>query len=143
MVNHLAARLLGARDGLAVGIAGDFHGDLAIGNLSEGLPDDLDRLEKFPATDGATGVRIAFGARNRLDEEVVNSMITLLAHVLRHAAGPEHRTDAAEVISFLFREHADAAEPRLPRAVIEEHPGDVPQILLDFVQVFQNSLDGF
>src|ERR1039458_6276678 len=96
MVNHLAARLLGARDGLAVGIAGDFHGDLAIGNLREGLPDDLDRLEKFPATDGATGVRIAFGARNRLDGDVLERGITLLAHVLRHAAGPEHRTRSEE-----------------------------------------------
>ena len=33
MVNHFAARLLGAGDGFAGGIAGDFHSDFAIGNF--------------------------------------------------------------------------------------------------------------
>jgi hypothetical protein len=120
MINHLAARLLGARDGLAIGIAGDFHGDLAVGNLREGLPDDFHRLEQFFAAHGATGVGIAFGARDRHDVDILERGVTLVAHVLRHATGPQCGADAAQIPSFLFGKHAHAAEPCLYRAVIEK-----------------------
>ena len=67
VINHLAARLLGARDDFAIGIAGDFHGDFAGGHLRQRLADEVDGLEQFLAADGAAGVGIAFGARDRLE----------------------------------------------------------------------------
>ena len=142
MVNHLAARLFGARDGLAVGIAGDFHVDFAVGNFGEGLPDDFHGLEQFIAAHGATGVAIAFSARDRFDLNILERGVTECAHVLHHATAPQCGADAAEILSFLFRKHAHTAEPCFHRAVIEKNFGDIPQLLLDHVHLFENVLDG-
>ena len=127
--------MLGAGDDFAVGVSGDFDGNFAGGNFRQGLADEPGGLEKLVAAHGAAGIGIALGAGDGVDKQVLERGVTEGAHVLRHAAGAEGRADAAEVVGFLSREHADIAKPRLHGTVVDKHLGDPGDIRLDFVQV--------
>ena len=107
----------------AVRVAGDFDGDLAVGQLGNRLTDQADGLEQFLAPDGAAGVGIAFGSGDGLKVEFAVGGVAELAHVLGDAAGAQCRADAAQLVSLLAGEHAHTAEAGFDRAVVRGTPG--------------------